>query len=99
MGAPISRASRFLSEKKTQTHWICLPIIAGRQTMVKISHYSCVLIFLSLYIYLSEFLIHAADVEGLCKGIDEDLVASTSFPLIFYNLPVPRLYPCSSSTK
>ncbi|ODV90550.1 hypothetical protein CANCADRAFT_107837 [Tortispora caseinolytica NRRL Y-17796] len=25
--------------------------------------------------YCSEFLIHAADVEGLCKGIDEDLVA------------------------
>jgi phosphoribosylformimino-5-aminoimidazole carboxamide ribotide isomerase len=23
----------------------------------------------------SEFLIHAADVEGLCKGIDEDLVS------------------------
>lgn len=22
----------------------------------------------------SEFLIHAADVEGLCKGIDEELV-------------------------
>lgn len=26
--------------------------------------------------YCSEFLIHAADVEGLCKGIDEDLVRS-----------------------
>ncbi|KAH9977710.1 Phosphoribosylformimino-5-aminoimidazole carboxamide ribotide isomerase [Lactifluus volemus] len=25
--------------------------------------------------YCSEFLIHAADVEGLCQGIDEDLVA------------------------
>ncbi|KAF8165348.1 hypothetical protein B0H34DRAFT_649555 [Crassisporium funariophilum] len=25
--------------------------------------------------YCSEFLIHAADVEGLCKGIDEDLVS------------------------
>lgn len=24
--------------------------------------------------YCSEFLIHAADVEGLCHGIDEDLV-------------------------
>ena len=24
--------------------------------------------------YCSEFLIHAADVEGLCLGIDEDLV-------------------------
>jgi len=24
--------------------------------------------------YASEFLVHAADVEGLCKGIDEDLV-------------------------
>ncbi|CAO3640818.1 unnamed protein product [Cunninghamella blakesleeana] len=26
--------------------------------------------------YCSEFLIHAADVEGLCNGIDEDLVKS-----------------------
>eukprot|EP01147_Barroeca_monosierra_P009395 gene9395-1642_t len=26
--------------------------------------------------YCSEFLIHAADVEGLCQGIDEDLVRS-----------------------
>lgn len=25
----------------------------------------------------SEFLVHAADVEGLCNGIDEKLVAST----------------------
>jgi len=25
--------------------------------------------------YCSEFLIHAADVEGLCRGIDEELVA------------------------
>jgi len=25
--------------------------------------------------YCSEFLVHAADVEGLCKGIDEELVA------------------------
>lgn len=24
--------------------------------------------------YCAEFLIHAADVEGLCRGIDEDLV-------------------------
>ena len=24
----------------------------------------------------SEFLIHAADVEGLCQGIDEELVTS-----------------------
>jgi hypothetical protein len=27
---------------------------------------------------LSEFLIHAADVEGLCQGIDEELVESES---------------------
>ena len=27
--------------------------------------------------YCSEFLVHAADVEGLCQGIDEDLVRST----------------------
>lgn len=25
----------------------------------------------------SEFLVHAADVEGLCQGIDEELVTST----------------------
>ena len=25
---------------------------------------------------ISEFLIHAADVEGLCQGIDEELVKS-----------------------
>lgn len=30
--------------------------------------------------YCSEFLIHAADVEGLCQGIDEDLVQSL-FPI------------------
>ncbi|TFY65250.1 hypothetical protein EVJ58_g2080, partial [Rhodofomes roseus] len=30
--------------------------------------------------YCSEFLIHAADVEGLCQGIDEELVASMSWP-------------------
>ncbi|KAI0254758.1 Phosphoribosylformimino-5-aminoimidazole carboxamide ribotide isomerase [Lactifluus subvellereus] len=29
----------------------------------------------SLSNYCSEFLVHAADVEGLCQGIDEDLVA------------------------
>lgn len=29
-------------------------------------------------IHCSEFLIHAADVEGLCQGIDEDLVTSKS---------------------
>ena len=28
--------------------------------------------------YCSEFLVHAADVEGLCQGIDEDLVTSAS---------------------
>lgn len=27
-----------------------------------------------LSIHCSEFLVHAADVEGLCRGIDEDLV-------------------------
>ena len=31
--------------------------------------------------YCSEFLVHAADVEGLCQGIDEDLVTSTSIRL------------------
>jgi phosphoribosylformimino-5-aminoimidazole carboxamide ribotide isomerase len=28
----------------------------------------------------SEFLVHAADVEGLCQGIDEALVTSESCP-------------------
>ena len=28
--------------------------------------------------YCSEFLIHAADVEGLCQGVDELLVESAS---------------------
>lgn len=31
--------------------------------------------------YCSEFLIHAADVEGLCQGIDEDLVRSKDKPV------------------
>jgi hypothetical protein len=30
---------------------------------------------------VSEFLVHAAEVEGLCQGIDEDLVRSTSATL------------------
>ncbi|KAF3916899.1 hypothetical protein ABW21_db0201438 [Orbilia brochopaga] len=37
--------------------------------------------------YCSEFLIHAADVEGLCRGIDEDLVRAlgkwTSIPTTY----------------
>jgi len=28
--------------------------------------------------FFSEFLIHAADVEGLCEGIDEELVTRKS---------------------
>ena len=28
--------------------------------------------------YCSEFLVHAADVEGLCQGIDQELVKSAS---------------------
>lgn len=32
--------------------------------------------------YCSEFLVHAADVEGLCQGIDEELVQSTSQPIL-----------------
>lgn len=35
----------------------------NRETLCKLSEYT------------DEFLIHAADVEGLCRGIDEDLVA------------------------
>jgi phosphoribosylformimino-5-aminoimidazole carboxamide ribotide isomerase len=37
--------------------------------------------------YCSEFLIHAADVEGLCRGIDEDLVQAlgkwTTIPTVY----------------
>lgn len=33
-------------------------------------------LYLCLWLRYSEFLIHAADVEGLCRGIDEELVAS-----------------------
>ena len=33
----------------------------------------------------SEFLIHAADVEGLCKGIDEDLVTSKYQKIVCLN--------------
>jgi len=33
--------------------------------------------------FFSEFLIHAADVEGLCQGIDEELVRSVSFLCIY----------------
>lgn len=41
--------------------------------------------------YCSEFLVHAADVEGLCKGIDKELVigrshALSSSRLQFYKL-------------
>jgi hypothetical protein len=34
--------------------------------------------YVSLIWNRSEFLVHAADVEGLCQGIDEDLVARKS---------------------
>ncbi len=36
--------------------------------------------------YCSEFLVHAADVEGLCQGIDQELVKSASMqePLCIY---------------
>jgi phosphoribosylformimino-5-aminoimidazole carboxamide ribotide isomerase len=37
--------------------------------------------------YASEFLIHAADVEGLCQGIDEELVA-----LLGKDCPIPCTY-------
>ena len=38
--------------------------------------------------YCSEFLVHAADVEGLCKGIDGDLVKGTND---FNSLPLARI--------
>jgi len=31
-------------------------------------------VMMDLSVYCDEFLIHAADVEGLCQGVDEDLV-------------------------
>jgi len=38
--------------------------------------------------HCSEFLVHAADVEGLCQGIDEDLVASSLIHLLCYGSSV-----------
>ena len=35
----------------------------------------------------SEFLVHAADVEGLCQGIDEDLVTRMSTRSLTSMLP------------
>jgi len=37
--------------------------------------------------YCAEFLIHAADVEGLCRGIDEELVS-----LLARSSPIPTTY-------
>ena len=34
--------------------------------------------------HCSELLIHAADVEGLCQGIDEELVRSESMKFVFH---------------
>lgn len=48
---------------------ICYPNIAGDLDQTRMAHTA------RSYL-LSEFLVHAADVEGLCKGIDEELVAS-----------------------
>lgn len=41
------------------------------------SNLSCLETLDMLSAYCSEFLIHAADVEGLCQGIDQELVTST----------------------
>jgi len=41
----------------------------------------------TLSAFCSEFLIHAADVEGLCRGIDEDLVSSLGA-----HCPIPCTY-------
>lgn len=40
--------------------------------------------------YCSEFLVHAADVEGLCQGIDQDLVTSTSIRILCCGSPVSK---------
>ena len=37
--------------------------------------------------YCSEFLVHAADVEGLCQGIDQELVTSTSIRALALRIP------------
>lgn len=39
--------------------------------------------------YCSEFLVHAADVEGLCQGIDEDLVRSV-WPFLYFKHVLTR---------
>jgi phosphoribosylformimino-5-aminoimidazole carboxamide ribonucleotide (ProFAR) isomerase len=44
--------------------------------------------------YCSEFLVHAADVEGLCKGIDEDLVKGNSYIYSMRSLTVKLPEPC-----
>ena len=44
-------------------------------------------LLLQLAVYCDEFLIHAADVEGLCRGIDHELVA-----LLAEWTPLPTTY-------
>lgn len=43
--------------------------------------------------FSSEFLIHAADVEGLCQGIDEELVSSTFASPAWYLQGRPNILP------
>lgn len=57
---------------RQQNHLICYQNIAGRSSKGKCH------LFPPLLTPFSEFLIHAADVEGLCQGIDEQLVTSMS---------------------
>lgn len=52
----------------TQIPLICLVNIAGKNR----TSFECMQKIVTPV--SSEFLIHAADVEGLCKGIDEQLV-------------------------
>lgn len=44
--------------------------------------------------YCSELLIHAADVEGLCQGIDEELVTG-EYTELSHLVPVPWTSSCS----
>ena len=63
---------------------ICFQTIVGEQHVLRRSYAVSPDFILTLS---SEFLIHAADVEGLCQGIDKELVTSrSSIPYALHGL-------------
>ena len=72
-----------LSCKRVGSEWIVAMNKWQTLTNLKLSKETLI----TLSCYCSEFLIHAADVEGLCNGIDEDLVKAlgewTSIPTTY----------------